>query len=66
VLNHPNILSLYHIGTHNGAPYIVSELLEGETLRECLAGGALPQSKATDYALQLHNREIDRLSVVLR
>ena len=52
-LNHPNILSIYHIGTHNGAPYIVSELLEGETLRERLAGGALPQRKATDFAWQI-------------
>ena len=52
-LNHPNILSIYHIGTHDGAPYIVSELLEGETLRDRLAGGALPQRKATDYALQI-------------
>ena len=52
-LNHPNILSIYHIGTHEGAPYIVSELLEGETLRERMAGGALPQRKATDYALQI-------------
>ncbi len=52
-LNHPNILSIYHIGTHEGAPYIVSELLEGETLRERMAGGALPQRKAIDYALQI-------------
>ena len=52
-LNHPNILSIYHIGTHEGAPYIVSELLEGETLRERMASGALPQRKATDYALQI-------------
>src|SRR2546429_7438575 len=52
-LNHPNILSIYHVGTHNGAPYIVSELLEGETLRERMAGAALPQRKAIDYALQI-------------
>ncbi len=50
-LNHPNILVIHHIGLHNGAPYIVSELLEGETLRDRLTGGALPQRKATDYAL---------------
>jgi serine/threonine protein kinase len=52
-LSHPNILVIYHIGTHEGAPYIVSELLEGETLRERLAGTALPQRKAIDYALQI-------------
>jgi eukaryotic-like serine/threonine-protein kinase len=52
-LNHPNILSIYHIATHQGAPYIVWELLEGETLRERMAGGALPQRKAIDYALQI-------------
>src|SRR5947208_1263383 len=52
-LNHPNILSIYHIGTHEGAPYIVSELLEGETLRERMAGGALQQRKAIDYGLQI-------------
>src|SRR5437660_2698463 len=33
-LNHPNILAVFDIGTHDGSPYIVSELLEGETLRE--------------------------------
>ena len=52
-LNHPNILVIHHIGTHQGAPYIVSELLEGESLRERMAGNALPQRKAIDYALQL-------------
>src|SRR3989442_9970901 len=52
-LNHPNILVIFHIGTHQGAPYIASELLEGETLRERMAGAALPQRKALDYALQI-------------
>src|SRR6266849_4795498 len=52
-LNHPNILVIHHIGTHSGSPYIVSELLEGETLRERMAGAALPQRKAIDYALQI-------------
>src|SRR2546422_9427965 len=52
-LNHPNILVIFHIGTHGGAPYIVSELLEGETLRDRMAGAALPQRKALDYALQI-------------
>ena len=51
-LNHPNILVIYHIGTHNESPYILSELLEGETLRERMGGVALPQRKAIDYALQ--------------
>ena len=41
VLNHPNITAVYDIGSHDGAPYVVSELLEGETLRAQLAGGAL-------------------------
>ena len=52
-LNHPNILVIHHIGLYNGSPYIVSELLEGETLRDRLASGAVPQRKATDYALQI-------------
>ncbi|HSE21307.1 MAG TPA: serine/threonine-protein kinase, partial [Pyrinomonadaceae bacterium] len=52
-LNHPNILVIHQIGIHEGAPYIVSELLEGETLRERLNGTALSQRKAIDYALQV-------------
>ncbi len=53
VLNHPNITAVYDIGTHEGAPYVVSELLEGETLRSALSGGKLSQRKAIDYALQI-------------
>jgi Tol biopolymer transport system component len=52
-LNHPNILALYDIGTHDGAPYLVAELLEGATLREQLASMTLPVRKAIEYAVQL-------------
>jgi eukaryotic-like serine/threonine-protein kinase len=52
VLNHPNITAVYDIGTHEGAPYVVQELLEGETLRSLLASGRLSVRKAIDYALQ--------------
>jgi Tol biopolymer transport system component len=52
-LNHPNILAIHDIGTHDSAPYIVSELLEGETLRGHMDGRALPARKAIDYALQI-------------
>ncbi|MEP6686661.1 MAG: protein kinase, partial [Verrucomicrobiota bacterium] len=52
-LNHPNILTIYDVGMHNGSPYSVSELLEGETLRERLNGAALTQRKAIDYSIQV-------------
>jgi serine/threonine protein kinase/Tol biopolymer transport system component len=52
-LNHPNILAIYDVGTDDGAPYVVSELLEGETLRERMGGAALPQRKAIDYSQQI-------------
>ncbi len=52
-LNHPNILSIYDIGEDRGAPYVVSELLEGETLRDRLRSGALSSRKAIEYAQQI-------------
>jgi eukaryotic-like serine/threonine-protein kinase len=54
-LNHPNILSIYDVGKHDGSPYVVSELLEGETLRKRIGGTALGQRRAIDYALQIAN-----------
>ena len=55
VLNHPNITAVYDIGTNqsDGAPYVVQELLEGETLRSVLAGGKPSQRKALEYAAQI-------------
>jgi eukaryotic-like serine/threonine-protein kinase len=52
-LNHPNILVVFQLGTHDGVPYLVSELLEGSTLREPLQRGALPIRKAIDCGVQI-------------
>jgi WD40 repeat protein len=52
-LDHPNILSIHDFGEHDGAPYIVTEFLDGETLRERVRTGALPVRKATEYAEQM-------------
>jgi eukaryotic-like serine/threonine-protein kinase len=52
-LNHPNILTVHDIGTHEGTPYIVAELLEGEELREQLNQGALPVRRCLNYAQQI-------------
>jgi len=52
-LNHPNILSIYDIGTHEGSPYLVEELLEGQTLREALRSGPLPVRRAVEVAVQV-------------
>jgi serine/threonine protein kinase/dipeptidyl aminopeptidase/acylaminoacyl peptidase len=52
-LNHPNILAIYQMGTFEGSPYLVSELLEGETLRERLKRGPLPVRKVIDYGAQI-------------
>jgi serine/threonine protein kinase len=52
-LNHPNILAVHQMGTYEGAPYLVSELLEGETLREQLNHGRLSVRRAIDYGVQI-------------
>ena len=52
-LNHPNILAVHDTGQQDGSPYIVSELLEGETLREKLRTGPVPVRKAIDYVQQI-------------
>jgi Tol biopolymer transport system component len=53
VLNHPGILTIYDIGTHEGAPYIVAELLEGDTLRAVLGAARLPVHVVVAYAAQI-------------
>lgn len=52
-LNHPNILAVYDLGTHDGAPYVVSELLEGEGFRNLLTHRRPSPRKAIDYAIQI-------------
>jgi Tol biopolymer transport system component len=52
-LNHPNILAIFDIGTHEESLYVVTELLEGETLRQRIQSGPVAPRKATDYALQI-------------
>ncbi|HEY6929485.1 MAG TPA: WD40 repeat domain-containing serine/threonine protein kinase, partial [Thermoanaerobaculia bacterium] len=53
ILNHPNVTIVYDVGQHDGAPYVVQELLEGETLRSELSGGRFSSRKAIDYAIQI-------------
>jgi serine/threonine protein kinase/tetratricopeptide (TPR) repeat protein len=52
-LSHPNVLSIFDFGTDEGVPYAVMELLEGETLRDKLDSGPIPQRQAVDYAVQV-------------
>ena len=52
-LDHPNLLVVYDVGREGAVSYIVSELLEGETLRERLRNGAVPERQAIDYAVQI-------------
>src|SRR5258706_316533 len=53
LLSHPNIVAVYDIGDNNGSPYIVSELLQGETLRDRLATGPFPARKAVEHGIQI-------------
>jgi serine/threonine protein kinase/Tol biopolymer transport system component len=53
MLNHPNLLTVYDVGDSDGTAYLVSELLQGETLRDRLLRGPLPPRKAVDAALQM-------------
>ena len=52
-LAHPNVLVVHDVGTHEGQPFLVTELLEGETLRACLHGGPLPVRKAIELGAQI-------------
>ncbi|HKX83043.1 MAG TPA: serine/threonine-protein kinase [Pyrinomonadaceae bacterium] len=52
-LNHPNIVAVYDVDMNEGMPYVVSELLEGETLRSAVGPSPLPLRKAMDYAMQI-------------
>ena len=52
-LNHPNVLAVYDVGSHESLPYIVSELLEGDTLRGQIRAGGLTPRKAVEHAIQI-------------
>jgi serine/threonine-protein kinase len=52
-LSHPNVLAIYDVGAYDGAPYLVAELLEGDTLRARLRDGLLPVGKVVEYAIQV-------------
>ncbi len=53
ILNHPNVLAIYDVGTHEGVPYLVSELLEGDTIRSRLGDGPISPSKVLSYAIEI-------------
>lgn len=52
-LNHPNVLAIYDVGEQNGLQYLVSEFLDGQSLREVLAAGVIPRRKVVEYSLQI-------------
>ncbi len=52
-LNHPNLMAIYDVGVQDGMHFLVSEFLEGETLRDRLSAGPLPQRRVVEYGLQI-------------
>ena len=52
-LNHPNLMAIYDVGSQDGVHFLVSEFLEGQTLRERLQAGPLPQRRVNEYSLQI-------------
>jgi len=52
-LNHPNLMAIYDVGSQDGTTFLVSEFLDGQSLRDRLAGGPLPQRKVIEYGLQI-------------
>src|ERR1039457_6000564 len=66
-LNHPNIVSIFNVGQFNGSPYIVTELLQGETLRDRLRKGPMRLREVLDFGMELarglaaaHDAGLDR------
>ena len=52
-LNHPNLMAIYDVGAQDGIHFLVSEFLDGQSLRDVISNGPLPQRKVTDYGLQI-------------
>jgi len=52
-INHPSIMAVYDVGTFEGTPYIVSEYIEGETLRQALDTGPMPAARALDLGIEI-------------
>ena len=61
-LNHPNIVAIYDVGQDVQGPYLVSELLQGESLRRHLDGTALPARKVIDYGMQIARGHHEKLN----